>query len=146
MDETGFRIGGKTQGLHVACTPLTTLTRVCARRGSLLANVVGVVVRDHGEPCYAMVGARHALCDARHLRELKALVEIEKEDWARKMQRLLRRACHAANLARERQLPLKPRLIAAFERRSDAIVAEGLAFHEAQPARGRGKRRGRAPR
>src|SRR5258708_30622225 len=35
-----------------------------------------------------------------HLRELKALVEIEKEDWARKMQRLLRRASHAANLAR----------------------------------------------
>ena len=146
MDETGFRIGGKTQGLHVACTPLTPFTRVCARRGSLLANVVGVVVHDHGKPFDTMEGARPALCDAHHLRELKALVEIEKEDWARKMQRLLRRACHAANLARERQLPLKPRLIAAFERRSDAIVAEGLAFHEAQPARGRGKRRGRAPR
>ena len=65
------------------------------------------------------------------------------------MQRLLRRACHAANLARERELPLKPRLIAAFERRSDAIVAEGLAFHEAQPplaGKGRAGRRGRAPR
>jgi transposase len=48
-----------------------------------------------------------------HLRELKALVEIEKEDWARKMQQLLRRACHAANLARERGIALntlRPRL------------------------------------
>jgi transposase len=83
------------------------------------------------------------------LRELKALIEIEKEDWARKMQRLLRRACHAANLARERGLPLKPRLIAAFERRYDTIVAEGLAFHEAQPPltdKGRRKRPGRPPR
>jgi transposase len=76
-------------------------------------------------------------------------VEIEKEDWASKMQRLLRRACHAANLARERDAPLNPGLIACFERRYDAIVAEGLAFHEAQPplaAKDGGKRRGRVPR
>ena len=149
MDETGFRIGGKTQWLHVACTPLLTFYRVCAKRGSLLANVAGIVVHDHWKPYYTMVGVLHALCNAHHLRELKALIEIEKEDWARKMQRLLRRACHAANLARERELPLKPRLIAAFERRYDAIVAEGLAFHAAQPplaAQGGGKRRGRPPR
>ncbi|HME83553.1 MAG TPA: IS66 family transposase [Roseiarcus sp.] len=149
MDETGFRIGGRTQWLHVACTTLLTFYRVCAKRGSLLANVVGIVVHDHWKPYYTMEGVSHALCNAHHLRELKALVEIEKEDWARKMQRLLRRACHAANLARERELALKPRLIACFERRYDAIVAEGLAFHAAQPplaAQGGSKRRGRAPR
>ena len=49
------------------------------------------------------------------------------------MQRLLRRACHAANLARQRGRPLKPGLIALIERSYDAIVAEGIAFHEAQP-------------
>ena len=77
-------------------------------------------------------GRAAALCNAHHLRELKALVEIEKEDWARKMQRVLRRACHAANLARDRGVPLKPSLIALIERCYDAILAEGLAFHEAQ--------------
>jgi transposase len=148
MDETGFRIGGKTQWLHVACTALLTFYRVCAKRGALLANVVGVVVHDHWKPYYTMQGVLHALCNAHHLRELKALIEIEKEDWARKMQRLLRRACHAANLARERDALLKPWLIACFERRYDAIVAEGLAFHEAQPplTENAGKRRGRAKR
>jgi transposase len=99
-----------------------------------------------------MQGVRHALCNAHHLRELKALVEIEKEDWARKMQILLRRAAHAANVARERNVDLKPRLIERFQRRYDAILAEGLAFHEAQPPIVRAvtsrsvKKRGRVPR
>jgi transposase len=151
MDETGFRIGGKTQWLHVACTTLLTFYRVCAKRGALLSDivkVVGVVVHDHWKPYYTMTGVLHALCNAHHLRELKALVEIEKEEWARQMQILLRRACHAANLARERGVALKPRLIARMKRRYDAIVRQGLAFHEAQPplARAKGKARGRAPR
>jgi len=152
MDETGFRIGGKTQWLHVASTALLTFYRVCAKRGSLLANVTGIVVHDHWKPYYTMQGVLHALCNAHHLRELKALVEIEREDWARKMQRLLRRACHATNLARERGVPLKPRLIECFERGYDAILAEGLGFHAAQvplaraAMNGAGKRRGRAPR
>ena len=147
MDETGFRIGGKTQWLHVACTTFLTFYRVCAKRGSLLANVTGIVVHDHWKPYYTMQCVLHALCNAHHLRELKALVEIEKEEWARKMQRLLRRACHAVNLARERGSPLKPRLIERFERRYDAIVAEGLAFHEAQsPLLPVTKTQGRQPR
>ena len=151
MDETGFRIGGKTRWLHVACTALLTFYHVCTKRGSLLANVAGIVVHDHWKPYYTMPGVLHALCNAHHLRELKALVEIEKEDWARKMQRVLRRACHAANLARDRGVPLKPSLIALIERCYDSILAEGLAFHEAQaplaqPVKGGRKRRGRVPR
>ncbi len=152
MDETGFRIGGKTQWLHVASTALLTFYRVCAKRGSLLANVAGIVVHDHWKPYYTMRGVLHALCNAHHLRELKALVEIEKEEWARKMQRLLRRACHVANRARERGVPMRPRLIESFERRYDTILAEGLVFHEAQAPlaraamKGGGKHRGRAPR
>src|SRR5450759_1669648 len=152
MDETGFRIGGKTQWLHVASTALLTFYRVCAKRGSLLAHVKGIIVHDHWKPYYTMQGVLHALCNAHHLRELKALVEIEREDWARKMQRLLRRACHAANLARERGVPLKPRLIECFERCYDAILAEGMGFHAAQvplaraAMKGAGKRRDRAPR
>jgi transposase len=146
MDETGFRIGGKTQWLHIASTMLLTFYRVSAKRGSLLANVAGIVVHDHWHPYYTLKGVLHALCNAHHLRELKALVEIEKEDWARRMQRLLRRACHAVNLARAQDVPLRPELIALIERRYDAIVADGLAFHAAQPALIKARPRGRPPR
>ena len=146
MDETGFRIGGKTQWLHIASTVWLTFYRTAAKRGSLLANVSGIVVHDHWKPYYTMTGVLHALCNAHHLRELKALVEIEKEDWAGKMQRLLRLACHLTNFSHQQRAPLKPSLIALIERRYDAIVAQGLAFHEAQPALAKTHRRSRPPR
>ena len=149
MDETGFRIGGRTQWLHIFSTALLTFYRVASKRGSLLSGVTGIIVHDHWKPYYTMKGVLHALCNAHHLRELKALVEIEKEDWARKMQRLLRRACHAVNLAREQGVRLKPPLIELFHRSYDCILQEGFAFHEDQPplvrapAHRERKRRGR---
>lgn len=146
MDETGFRVGGKTQWLHIASTFLLTFYRVSLKRGSLMENVSGIVVHDHWKPYYTLSGVLHALCNAHHLRELKALVEIEKEDWAGRMQRLLRVACHVTNLAREADVPPKPSLIALIERRYDAIIAAGMAFHEAQPPLGKPGRRGRQPR
>ena len=146
MDETGFRVGGKTQWLHIASTFLLTFYRVSLKRGSLMENVSGIVVHDHWKPYYTLSGVLHALCNAHHLRELKALVEIEKEDWARRMQRLLRVACHVTNLAREADVLLKPSLIALIERRYDAIITAGTAFHEAQPPVGKPGRRGRQPR
>jgi len=146
MDETGLRIGSKTQWLHIASTVLLTFYRVSPKRGSLMDNVGGIVVHDHWKPYDTLSGVLHALCNAHHLRELKALVEIEKEDWARKMQRMLRRTCQATNLAREAKVSLKPSLIALIVRRYDAITAAGLAFHEAQPALTKIGKRGRPPR
>src|SRR5450631_1349255 len=148
LDETGFRIGGKTQWLHIASTILLTFYCISPKRGSLPQNVTGIVVHDHWKPYYTLNGVLHALCNAHHLRELQALVEIEKEDWARKMQRLLRRACHAANLAREQGVPLSPGFIALIERCYDAVLTEGFSFQEAQPAliSTARKRRGRMPR
>jgi len=150
LDETGFRIGGKTQWLHVSSTLLLTFYRMSPKRGSLPDNMAGIVVHDHWKPYYTLKDVLHALCNAHHLRELQALIEIEKEVWARKMRRLLRHACHAANLARDRDAPLSPRFIALIERCYNAIVAEGLAFHEALPTladvSNKRQRRGRKPR
>ena len=41
------------------------------------------------------------------------------------MQRLLRRACHATNLAREQGMALSPQFIAMIERCYDAVLTEG---------------------
>jgi len=145
LDETGYRIAGVLQWLHVASTWLLTCYRTSSKRGAMLAGVRGTIVHDFWRPYLTMAGVTHALCNAHHLRELKALIDIEKEPWALAMHRLLRRACHAANLARERQRSLKPACRLWLAARYDRILAQGLAFHESQApldAVGR-KRRGR---
>jgi transposase len=67
MDETGFRIGGKTQWLHIASTIWLTFYRTSSspcfgvttrvvetrsKRDSLLAEVTGAVVHDRWKPYY----------------------------------------------------------------------------------------------
>jgi transposase len=142
-DETGFRIAGKTQWLHIAATRWLTFYRTARPRGSRWEGLLGILVHDPWKPYYTLTGVLHALCHAHHLRELKALIEIDQEAWARRMQRLLRRACHAVNLAQARGEPLPARLVARVLRPYDAIAAAGLAFHEALPPLRRRGVRGR---
>ncbi len=149
LDETGFRVGGKTWWLHIASTLRLTVYRVAQKRGAIPEMLNGIVVHDHWKPYYKLKEVVHALCNAHHLRELKALVEIEREDWAKQMQRLLRLACHAANLARARGTPIPAARIAVFERIYDRIVSAGMDFHAAQPVLAAAcspSKRGRKPR
>lgn len=132
LDETGFRVGGRTQWLHIAATGLLTFYRVSSRRGSLLAGVHGIVVHGHWKPYYTMADVTHTLCNAHHLRELQALIDTEKEDWARRMQTLLRRALLLTQLARGAGRPLSASCIALIHRCYETRLAEGMAFHEAQ--------------
>ncbi len=132
LDETGFRIGGKTQWLHVLCDARATHYRVSLRRGDLLEGIAGIVVHDHWKPYFTLAGVEHALCNAHHLRELKALVEIEKEPWARWMRNLLRALCRLTAPPMEKA-----------HRLYQAILAKGLAFHEAQPPLGTRKNKRR---
>jgi transposase len=134
LDETGFRIVKTLRWLHIAATTCLTYYRIGTDRGDMLGGVSGIVVHDHWGSYFKMPGVEHALCNAHHLRELQALIEIEKEDWARQMQTLLRRACHVGHLARDRQQVPTQRLIDLIGRRYDANMASAIAFHEALPA------------
>ena len=133
LDETGLRVGGRTRWLHVICTPLLAAYRVSERRGAVPAGVSGVAVHDHWQCYWPMAGVEHALCNAHRLRELQALVEFDKEDWARRLQRLLLRAWRVARMARERDIAVPARLLARLARGYDRLLVEAMAFHESQP-------------
>ena len=130
LDETGFRIGAKTQWLHVISNDKMTHYRVSPKRKDLLNDVTGVVVHDHWKPYFQMTNVQHALCNAHILREWKALQEIEKEPWAMRMLKLLRVT------ARFKKPPIG-RIGACY----DAIVNQGLAFHTSQSTFGKRKKR-----
>jgi transposase len=148
-DETGIRVGAALHWLQALATTLLTFYIATLTRGEIIVCTTGTVVHDHFKSYFRLEGIRHALCGQHHLRELKALVEIEKEPWAKDMARILRMACHAANLARRGDMAVRPWFLAVFTSRYRRIVAEALAFHEAQPPlelpgrkkRGRPKRR-----
>jgi transposase len=134
LDETGFRIGGKGQWLHTASTEALTWYRMSAKRGALPKGLRGgVIVHDHFKPYYTLPYVRHALCNAHHLRELKALIDFEKEQWAGQMRDLLLDANKAVRGARaqgEKALPTP--VLRGLIKRYNAILRRGFAFHRKQ--------------
>ncbi len=137
LDETGFRVAGKLHWLHSICDPAFTHYRISTRRGAVPTFLNGgTIVHDHWKPYYAHmsgVGA-HALCGAHHLRELRAIEEIEKERWATEMSAVLNSAYQLKCEARSRgetelSEPVRQGIITEYI----AVLAKGLAFHECQP-------------
>lgn len=134
LDETGFRIGGKGQWLHTASTDALTSYRVSDKRGALPKGLKGgVIVHDHFKPYYTLPQVAHALCNAHHLRELKALIDFEKEQWAGQMRDLLLEANKAVRSAlAQKQRALPTLVLRGLIKRYNAIVRRGLAFHRKQ--------------
>lgn len=120
-DETGMRVANKTQWVHVISTALLTHYRINPKRGSLLTGIIGKMVHDHWKPYFTLDGVLHALCNAHHLRELKALIEVDEEKWAQDMYTLLKEASYLENPSSVKQLKISDKY--------DQIVAAGLEYH-----------------
>jgi transposase len=141
LDETGFRVAGQTQWRHTIATESLTLHRVSAKRGdgpNTLAG--GVVVHDGFKSYGALESASHALCNAHHLRELKALIEFDHEPWAAPMRDLLLDANRAAGEAKAQgDRALDGALLERFDTRISGDLARRARVppQAAQPSPGR---------
>lgn len=145
LDETGFRVSGATQWLHVASTPAYTYYHISAKRKSLLEGLEGIVVPDHWKAYYQLKGLEHSLCNQHHLRELKSLIDYEKEVWAKQMDRFLRFSVRYVHAYGEKNIP-GDKLVRLREW-YEQIVEKGILYHEQlpplckPPGRGRQARR-----
>ena len=146
LDETSIRIAARTHWLHVLCTPWLTILRVAIGRGHIDETLSVIVIHDDYASYFALQGVRHGACNSHHLRELQALIEIEKEDWAASIHRLLTRALRAVRFARKNDRDVPASLVARISRAWDRILKQAIALHEDMPPlqsrkRGRKKRR-----
>lgn len=136
LDETGLRVAGKLHWLHTTSSEAFTFYRVEDKRGAVPSNLKGgVIVHDGFVPYGALGQVDHALCNAHHLRELKALIELDGEAWATPMRDMLIAANVAVRNARDSGAQaLAPDQVKTFVERYWEAVREGLAFHRALPS------------
>jgi len=136
-DETGMRVAGALQWLHVLCTATLTFYAIHAKRGrdalaaiGLLASFRGILVHDHWA-AYGVYDCQHAFCNAHHLRELIAIAETHPElPWPKRLIALLCEANEATCMARAAGLSALPGpIIEDLFTRYDALLAEGARCH-----------------
>ena len=139
FDESGVRIDGKLNWLHVACTESLTYYETHVKRGPAAFDAIGILrgfsgkaVHD-GYPPYWSYCEAHTLCNAHHLRELTFVDEQYKQKWAADMKALLLKIKQAVDEAKAKQAPALPLLRRyLFELDYDELIDQGyLANPEA---------------
>jgi transposase len=136
FDETGMRCEKKTIWCHSASTENSTHYAVHEKRGviamkeiDILPRFQGTAVHDHWSS-YFSFSCVHALCNAHHLRELKFLVEVEKESWAQEIGELLKEALHEVHVAQgQGALLLSESAQAQISSRYHEIITAGFVYH-----------------
>ena len=65
----------------------------------VLPHFKGVLCHDHWKPYYKY-GCIHALCNAHHVRELKRAYEQDNQEWAKKIEDLLKEMNKAVHISK----------------------------------------------
>ncbi len=134
FDESGLRVAGKLQWLHVASTPDLTFYQVDAKRGQvgmsaagILNNFEGTAMHDHWAPYLSFEKCQHVFCNTHHLRELQFIVDQYQQPWAAEMAQLLRTIKQDVDASPASETSLPEARLADYSDQYDKLIALGLA-------------------
>ena len=134
LDETGIRVAGRLEWLHILCSRFLSHLRLGERRGDIPRDLEGTVIHDCLSPYFTMENVRHGVCNQHLIRELTAAHEIDGEPWAAEMKVILYEARDLAEAARNAgQNAVDPVAIAKIERLYAACWGKAIKYHEGLP-------------
>jgi transposase len=155
FDESGLRVEGQLNWLHVASTDYLTYYSVHRKRGQDGMKAIGILpafegraVHDCWQSYFTFGNCQHALCNAHLLRDLLFIVEQYEQDWAEQMFKLLLDIKDEVDDAPAHCLSLTSDRLAHFEQRYDELIAQGLAANPPPadpPPRKRGRKKQSPP-
>lgn len=137
FDESGMAVQGKLNWVHSASTERATYYHIDPKRGQagidragILPQRTGNSLHDDWASYYHYQNARHASCNAHHLRELKFLQERYPQEWEAEMTKLLLGIKEAVEKAQAQGLTdLSKEQRTRFEAHYDELVEQGLALN-----------------
>ena len=125
FDESGLRVNGKLNWLHVAVSPQAVYYTAHEKRGleamssaGILPAFTGVAVHDHWKSYWHFKECLHALCNSHHLRELNYFEELTGHHWPIGLRNVL--------MEGKKAVP-GPDTLALLSQRYDQYVKAGLA-------------------
>ena len=146
-DETGMRVAGKLHWLHTLATTMSTWMGVHPRRGreaieefALIPRFAGILGHDGWMPYRHYKTCQHSLCNAHHVRELRALAEAGNDAWPQQVIDMLYQANVEVNAVAGHRLPQKR--ITALRTKYRRILSAGESLNPSAPPSGqRGRTR-----
>jgi len=149
FDESGVRVEGKTQWLHVSSTETLTYYDIHPKRGQVAMQEIGILpqfsgraIHDHLASYKQFTNCEHGYCNAHHLRELQFVTEQYEQTWAEDMADLLLAIKAEVESAPSLANSLLPERTAHFEQQYDLIIQAGFKANP-PPAIPPPKKRGR---
>ena len=141
-DETGCRVEGKTNWLHVGATETETYYHIDEKRGKealdrmgLLAGYEGTAMHDCWSP-YFHYDVSHGICNAHILRELKYVNEEMGQSWAEEMSEHLKAGLKSKE---ENGIPAEQEY-EAYEKKYKVILEIGKEQQPQAPPKPKGQK------